>query len=173
MDIRNARFTADGHSIDCEINHPTLGWIPFTASPDDPEAFGKDVYATIVAAGGIAPYEAPAVDLTAYAAAKRFEVETGGVTVNGATVDTSRESQAMITGAYTYSQAHPDETINFKAASGWVTLDAATLAAIATAVGSHVQSCFAAEASVAAEIAAGTITTTAEIDAFFTSAVAI
>lgn len=110
-------------------------------------------------------YVAPAVDLHAYAAAKRYEIETGGITVNGAAIDTSRDSQAMITGAYAYSQANPEETIQFKATSGWVTLDPATLAAIATAVGAHVQACFAVESTVAAGIEAGTITTTAEIDA--------
>lgn len=113
------------------------------------------------------------IDLTAYAAAKRFTVETGGITVNGETIDTSRDSQSMITGAYTYSQAHPSETIKFKAVSGWVSLDAATMSAIATAVGAHVQACFAAEANVAAAIAAGTIATIAEIDAFFTAAAAL
>jgi len=103
--------------------------------------------------------------LIAYAAIKRWQVETGGITVAGAAIDTSRESQAMITGAYAYSQANPSETISYKAISGWVTIDAATMTAIATAVGAHVQACFAAEASAAAEIEAGTITTTAEIDA--------
>jgi hypothetical protein len=39
------------------------------------------------------------------------------------------------------------------------------MAAIATAVGAHVQACFATEAAVDAEITAGTITTTAQIDA--------
>lgn len=112
-------------------------------------------------------------DLTAYAASKRFKVETGGITVSGQTIDTSRDSQSMITGAYTYSQAHPSETIKFKAVSGWVELDAATLAAIATAVGAHVQACFAKEASVDAKITAGTITTAAQIDAFFTAAAAL
>lgn len=111
------------------------------------------------------PYAAPPVDLVAYAADKRWHVETGGITVGGALVDTSRDSQAMITGAYAYSQANPTEAINYKAASGWVTLDAATMAVIATAVGAHVQACFAVEAQVAVEIEAGTITTTAEIDA--------
>jgi hypothetical protein len=105
------------------------------------------------------------VDLAAYAADKRWQVETGGITINGATIDTSRDSQSMITGAYTYSQAHPEQTILFKAQSGWVTLDAPTMAAIATAVGAHVQACFAAEAAVQAAITAGTITTAAEIDA--------
>lgn len=104
-------------------------------------------------------------ELLAYAAAKRWQVETGGITVAGALIDTGRESQSMITGAYAYSQANPAETISYKAASGWVTIDAATMAAIAAAVGAHVQAAFAAEAAVAAEIEAETITTTAEIDA--------
>ncbi len=104
-------------------------------------------------------------DLLAYAADKRWQVETGGITVAGAEIDTNRDSQAMITGAYAYSQAHPEEPIKFKAASGWVTLDAATMAAIATAVGAHVQESFAVEEAVDAAIAAGTITTFEEIDA--------
>jgi len=115
--------------------------------------------------GVFTPPAPPPVDLPAYAAAKRFEVETGGITISGAAIDTSRDSQSMITGAYTYSQAHPEQTILFKAQSGWVTLDAPTMAAIATAVGAHVQACFAAENAVQAAITAGTITTTAEIDA--------
>lgn len=102
--------------------------------------------------------------LLAYAADKRWQVETGGIAVAGAAIDTSRDSQAMITGAYAYSQAHPEEPIKFKAASGWVTLDAATIAAIATAVGAHVQASFAVEESVDAAIAAGTIISFAEID---------
>ena len=34
MDYRNPRRTANGH-IDCEINHPEHGWIPFTCNPKD------------------------------------------------------------------------------------------------------------------------------------------
>lgn len=99
------------------------------------------------------------------AAAKRWQVETGGITVGGALVDTSRDSQAMITGAYIYSQKNLSKPVRFKAASGWVILDAATMEAIATAVGDHVQACFGIEGDVADAIEAGTITTTAEIDA--------
>src|SRR5690606_30118505 len=60
--------------------------------------------------------------LKAYAADKRWQVETGGITVGGAMIDTSRDSQAMITGAYAWSQANPAEIVKFKAASGWVDL---------------------------------------------------
>lgn len=107
------------------------------------------------------------IGLLSYAAQKRWEKETGGIEVNGQFIDTSRESQSMITGAYAYSQANPAEMIQFKAASDWVTLDAPTMAVIATAVGAHVQACFALEATVASQIADNTITTTGEIDAAF------
>lgn len=42
--IRSPRFTADG-SIDCEIEHPVFGWIPFTASADDVEEHGRAIFA--------------------------------------------------------------------------------------------------------------------------------
>lgn len=136
--------------------------------PDDMGNRHRQMIAEWEALGNTIPhYEPPQINLTAYVAQKRWEKETGGIEVNGQIIDTSRESQSMITGAYAYSQANPSETIQFKAASGWVTLDAPTMAAIATAVGAHVQACFALEASVAAAITDGTITTTAEIDAAF------
>lgn len=151
-------FETDGDIA--EMFHPSLVWIACDQDVD----FGwrLDGEALVPPA---APPPASKDELIAYAADKRWRVETGGITVGGALIDTSRESQSMITGAYAYSQPNPAETITYKATSGWVTIDAATMAAIATAVGAHVQACFGAEAAVAAEIEAGTITTTAEIDA--------
>lgn len=48
-------------TIDCEINHPRHGWIPFTCDPDDtsPPIDSVALTAAIEAAGGIAEYEAP------------------------------------------------------------------------------------------------------------------
>jgi hypothetical protein len=46
MEFRNAHYNAAG-TIDCEIDHPQFGWIPFTASPDDIEQFGREVFAAI------------------------------------------------------------------------------------------------------------------------------
>jgi hypothetical protein len=43
MQTRNPIFTASG-AIDCEIEHPTYGWIPFTASPDDVEEHGREIF---------------------------------------------------------------------------------------------------------------------------------
>lgn len=57
MDYRNATYNQYG-TIDLEIDHPDYGWIPFTASPDDPEPFGRAVYEEIKDTP-IAPYVAP------------------------------------------------------------------------------------------------------------------
>ena len=57
MYFRNAVFTADG-SIDCEIEHPAFGWLPFTASENDSESHGRDIFAAALAANP-APFVAP------------------------------------------------------------------------------------------------------------------
>lgn len=48
--VRNPAFTADGR-IDCEIEHPVYGWIPFTADPNDVEGHGPEIYAAALAMG--------------------------------------------------------------------------------------------------------------------------
>lgn len=50
MEIRNPTFTYDG-LIDCEINHPKYGWIPFTANPEDPEDHGRAIFQAALAMG--------------------------------------------------------------------------------------------------------------------------
>lgn len=62
MDYRNEHYNEDGR-IDCEINHPEFGWIPFTADPSDVEKLGRDLFAEIQAKGSPAPWAAPA-DIT-------------------------------------------------------------------------------------------------------------
>jgi hypothetical protein len=56
MQYRNAQYNAFG-TIDCEINHPVYGWIPFTADPKDVEPLGKQVFDA--AKGKAAAYIAP------------------------------------------------------------------------------------------------------------------
>ncbi|MFC0669470.1 hypothetical protein ACFSKY_06255 [Azotobacter chroococcum] len=60
MQVRNLSYNARG-TIDCEIEHPALGWIPFTASPGDVEELGRSIYAAAMTGehGEIAPYVAP------------------------------------------------------------------------------------------------------------------
>jgi len=56
MEFRNPIFTAYG-AIDCEIDHPVYGWIPFTADPNDVEPVGAEVFNA--AKDSAAPYVAP------------------------------------------------------------------------------------------------------------------
>jgi hypothetical protein len=62
MQIIKPKFaTAGKQSIDCQIDHPQYGWIPFTASPQDTEAQGRTVYAQLIAGvhGPITEYVPP------------------------------------------------------------------------------------------------------------------
>ena len=57
INYRAARYV-EGGCIDCEIEHPRLGWIPFTLDPTDTAA-GIDVvnlHARMLKSGNIAPY---------------------------------------------------------------------------------------------------------------------
>lgn len=76
---------------------------------------------------------------------RRYEIETAGIVVGGASIKTDRESQAMISGAVAYSNLAPDQIIDWKASSGWTQIDRTALLGIAQAVGAHVQGCFAVE----------------------------
>jgi hypothetical protein len=58
MNYRNPKYNFD-ETIDCEINHPIYGWIPFTASKNDVEESGRQIYQEILSGGSIAPYEPP------------------------------------------------------------------------------------------------------------------
>ncbi len=48
MRFRNAERLPDG-SIDCEIEHPTDGWVPFTARADDVEPNGVLIHTAAMA----------------------------------------------------------------------------------------------------------------------------
>lgn len=54
---RSPTYNGSG-TIDVEINHPTFGWIWFTADPNDVEPHGRQIFADIK--DEAAPYVAPA-----------------------------------------------------------------------------------------------------------------
>lgn len=118
---------------------------------------------------GVLAEQYPAGSLQTYLAARRYLFETGGIVVAGAKVDTSRESQSMIANAYAYVQASGAASVTYKAVSGWVTLSADEIKALALAVGAHVQDAFMREALCLAEMNATppTITTRAQVDEVF------
>ncbi len=97
-------------------------------------------------------------------AAYRHEREIAGITVDGVTICTDRESQAMINGAVAYVGLNPEALIDWKGDSEWVQIDRATVLAIGQAVGAHVQACFSREKVHATAIAA--LATAEEVEAY-------
>lgn len=79
------------------------------------------------------------------AAAARYAAEIGGITVSGMTVQTDRDSQALIMAARILAKEDANYTVKWKTASGFVVLDATQTIALADAVRAHVQGCFDAE----------------------------
>lgn len=125
------------------------------------EWLGED-HAEVVA------FRNPPPDLHAYTAQKRWEKEVGGIVVGGVSVHTDDRSKMLLAGARMQAEADHAWTTEWKAADGtFVTLDAATVIALSNELLEHVAACFAREASVVADIDAGAITTTAQIDAVF------
>lgn len=76
----------------------------------------------------------------------RWKVETGGISLpGGIKVVTGIEDQNRITTVVANARLAGFDTVNFKAATGWVTLKLAEVEAIAAAVSMHVQACFTTE----------------------------
>ena len=76
-------------------------------------------------------------------AAYRYGKEVGGVTLsNGMRVATDDRSKTLIAGAQIDATANPAILTDFKADTGWVQIDAATVGIISAAVAAHVRSCY-------------------------------
>ncbi|MBQ9526902.1 MAG: DUF4376 domain-containing protein [Fretibacterium sp.] len=86
----------------------------------------------------------------------RYRAEGEGIAIQGVSVFSDRESQAMITGAALQATLDPEYVCKWKTTDGFVTLDAGMLLGIAQAVREHVQSCFDREAELAAMVEAAT-----------------
>lgn len=118
----------------------------------------------------IAPYEPPSVDLAAYAARRRWEIiEATTVDVSGIAVPAAETTRNIALAAYVKAKADPAFTVDpWKIGSGtYVTLTAAQVIVVSDALTAYVQSMFAKNRAIDDAIAAGTITTTAEIDAAY------
>lgn len=103
--------------------------------------------------------------LVNYVATARYKKETEGLLFKGVRVDTSRASQAMITGAVVKATIDNTFTTQWKGSDGtFVELDAAGVIALGNAVGSHVSACFTAEAAIVGRVVFGAITTNEQID---------
>jgi hypothetical protein len=87
-------------------------------------------------------------------AARRYAVETGGITVGGAEIETNRRAQGQLSATLAAFNAGMVSSVDWKAGNGWQTLDLAGFAPIAEAVAAHVQDCFSAERAADDDIAA-------------------
>lgn len=153
----------------------SLGWLPATVLEAEFDPLTQMLAAPVITLGEASvsiDYPAVALEpaecranLQAYAARKRYEVETGGITLNGVNVATDRESQALVNGAYAAVQRDPQRVIQWKGINGFVALNSTAMTAIADAVAAHVQACFAVEAEVVAAIGGSTIMSKAAVDA--------
>lgn len=104
------------------------------------------------------------LDLKAAATAKRWSVETGGITLpNGLEVHTAKDDQDRITSTIAGMAAVGIASVDFKAASGWTTLTLDDLRTVRAAIALHVQACFSAERAHHEAIDA---LTDAELDAY-------
>lgn len=84
--------------------------------------------------------------LVAAVTAKRWESETGGITLpNGTRVLTGKSDQNRITSVIVNAEIAGIQSVDFKSDSGWVTLSIGEIKGIAAAIGAHVQACFTAE----------------------------
>lgn len=126
--------------------HPDVVWL---AVPPELEEWVDHDYVAVD--GVVAP---PSLDhirdqAKARVAARRYRAETGGVTLpDGTVLRTDRESQSMVGNAVALAQQEPEALVEFKAASGWVTLGGAEMQAIGRAVGAHVRACFSRERAI-------------------------
>lgn len=106
------------------------------------------------------------IALAQYAADKRWRVETGGCPWSGHVIATDRDSQSKLMAEFVaIGGGLRSDPSPWKMTAGFVSLTNAQMATAIAAARTHVATAFATEAAVLAQVNAGTITTTAQIDA--------
>lgn len=84
-------------------------------------------------------------NLKASVTAKRWEVETGGIVIDGMRLLTGTEDQNRITAVVANARRAGIDEVDFKAGSGWVRISVGAVEQVATAIARHVQASFTAE----------------------------
>jgi hypothetical protein len=110
-------------------------------------------------ADGNTPEPADPVPVIAEAiAARRYQTEVDGITINGMRVETDDRAKLLINGAAVEAMIDPDYVMQWKTDGGFVELTGAQVIGIARAVRTHVQACFDREAELLEALEAGTLT---------------
>lgn len=80
--------------------------------------------------------------------AYRYEIENVGLDMGSILIQTDQFTRTNLIGARIRATEDPTYSVKWKTTAGFVTLDAATIIAVADAVAAHVQKCFDAEAAI-------------------------
>lgn len=92
-------------------------------------------------------------------AARRYQAQIAGTSLEGMQIDTSTDSQALITGAALAAVLDSAYICRWKMADGTrVELDAKKIIAVASAVRDHIQACYDREGELLTAVANGTFT---------------
>ena len=91
-------------------------------------------------------------------AARRYDAEVAGITLNGLQINTDDRSKLLINGAALEATIDPAYTMQWKTPTGFVDLTGEQVIGIARAVRAHVQACFDRESELLTAVADGSIT---------------
>ncbi|QHF02453.1 DUF4376 domain-containing protein [Pseudomonas asturiensis] len=104
------------------------------------------------------PPAATQPDWLSLIAARRYQAEISGITLEGLPIETDDRSKLLINGAAARAARDSNYTLKWKTFEGFVDLPAAQVLIMADAVSDHVQDCFNREAELQAAVAEGSIT---------------
>lgn len=161
VSTQNHVYNADG-SIDCEVYHSELGWLPFTASAQDSDSFGQQVWLSVKDRLDIAAVP-PAPPRTGDEVTRYAEqlIEQGtNVTVSGGTapiyargtLKDTRNLQGLVTSAQLRITASDTTTIDFRDGNNVThTLSPAQVVEMWEASAAFVQAVYAASWSIKAD----------------------
>jgi hypothetical protein len=113
-------------------------------------------------------------NLLDYSENARYLVETAYITIDGTAIQTDLQSQQLLHATYSYCQVYTAVTILWKRPDySFVPYTAAQINHLFLTVQGFVESCFNMEAQINSSITAGTITTTAQIDALYATIITV
>lgn len=152
MPTQWVRIDASGHAVLADLTsvdpagryHPSLQFVPVPAAlAADPVALSVPL--TLAADGVTLQVADPAVYAAAQKAAMQAaadQARSAGTTVNGVAVATDPTSLTLIAGAHALAQSGVQTSFAWQGETGWTTLTAAQVIALAQAVGVFVQGVF-------------------------------
>lgn len=126
--------------------HPDIVWVQVPANMERwaDYSFVHDVENSTVRPESLLSMQDRVKNVLAH---RRWLHEVGGLVVGGQLVRTDRESQALISGAYSSLKNGLIASVRFKTANGFTDFDLASFEPLAQAVANFVQQCFSAEAN--------------------------